>query len=331
MADFRLVFRGEVAQGQHLAVVKKRLKQALKLDDDRVDRLFCGKPVVVRKQADATLAARFRGVFKEAGATLHVVALDADESAPAPARADSPSQPVKSPGRAVFEVPDSPIPESPTVDSAKPTRDEASPTRDEASPTRDEASPTRDEAPPTRDDTSPDTSTEADGSADRGLDSGSPDRGLDSGSPDRGLDSGAFELAPTGSDVLSPEERSPDRAVDIEVGHIELAQQGEGLMDEVLGNEQIAAVDVSHLTLAEAGETLGPANPQSEDPTVPSADSNWELADAGALLGSPATPVESPVPDVDFDLAEPGSELSPKKDDTPPAAPATDHLKLEAV
>lgn len=69
---YRLVFRGEVIEGQHPAVVRKRLAMALKLDDERVQSLFTGNPVVVRKNVDAETAAKFQAVFKKAGARLRV-------------------------------------------------------------------------------------------------------------------------------------------------------------------------------------------------------------------------------------------------------------------
>jgi len=69
---YRLVFRGEVIEGQHPAVVRKRLAMALKLDDERVQSLFTGNPVVVRKSVDAETAAKFQAVFKKAGARLRV-------------------------------------------------------------------------------------------------------------------------------------------------------------------------------------------------------------------------------------------------------------------
>jgi hypothetical protein len=69
---YRLVFRGEVIEGQHPAVVRKRLAMALKLDDERVQSLFTGNAVVVRKSADAETAAKFQAVFKKAGARLRV-------------------------------------------------------------------------------------------------------------------------------------------------------------------------------------------------------------------------------------------------------------------
>ena len=57
---FKLIFRGEVLDGQHPAVVKKRLQALMKVSDERADTLFAGKPVVLRKDADTATAARFK-------------------------------------------------------------------------------------------------------------------------------------------------------------------------------------------------------------------------------------------------------------------------------
>jgi hypothetical protein len=86
--SFRLVFRGEVLAGQHKAVVKQRLGAVLKLDGPRLEALFTGKPVTVRKFADGETAARFEIAFKRAGARLRIVPIDAaPEAKAAPASA----------------------------------------------------------------------------------------------------------------------------------------------------------------------------------------------------------------------------------------------------
>ena len=76
MSDqYRLVFAGEVLEGQHPAVVKKRLATILKLTDERMDLLFAGKPVVIKKIVDKQAAARYQAAFKKAGARLRVLPL----------------------------------------------------------------------------------------------------------------------------------------------------------------------------------------------------------------------------------------------------------------
>ena len=77
---YRLVFRGEVLEGQHKAVVKQRLGAALKVEGERLDAMFTGKAVTIRKDADTDTAAKFQIAFKRAGARLRVLPID-DEPA----------------------------------------------------------------------------------------------------------------------------------------------------------------------------------------------------------------------------------------------------------
>lgn len=71
---YRLVFRGEVLDGQHTAVVKKKLAQALGIKEEtKLEQLFTGKAVVVRKDADTKTAAKFQAAFKNSGARLRVL------------------------------------------------------------------------------------------------------------------------------------------------------------------------------------------------------------------------------------------------------------------
>jgi hypothetical protein len=74
--QFRLLFRGEVLEGQHPAVVRKKLGQLLGLDDARLGRLFSGQLVIVKAEADADAAARIEATFRRAGAQLTVETLE---------------------------------------------------------------------------------------------------------------------------------------------------------------------------------------------------------------------------------------------------------------
>jgi len=85
---YRLVFRGELLEGQQKAVVMQRLGATLKVDGERLDAMFTGKAVVIRKDADTDTAARFQIAFKRAGARLRVlpVASEAETSPTDPPR-----------------------------------------------------------------------------------------------------------------------------------------------------------------------------------------------------------------------------------------------------
>jgi hypothetical protein len=99
MSDqYRLVFAGEVLEGQHPAVVKKRLATVLKLADERINVLFAGKPVVIKKAVDRQAAARYQSVFKKAGARLRVLPLEQPaDRAQAGAQSQSQSPPAQAP------------------------------------------------------------------------------------------------------------------------------------------------------------------------------------------------------------------------------------------
>jgi hypothetical protein len=94
MSDtYKLLFRGEVLEGQHPAVVRRRLGEVLGLDEPRLERLFGGQPVVVRAEADADTATRLQALFRKAGARLRVVAVPPAE----PAESAQPSGPAFDP------------------------------------------------------------------------------------------------------------------------------------------------------------------------------------------------------------------------------------------
>jgi hypothetical protein len=80
---YNLIFRGEVLEGQHPAVVRKRLGETFAAQ--QLDLLFSGRPVVIKRQVDAATAARLQALFKQAGARLRVVADSAATEVSAPA------------------------------------------------------------------------------------------------------------------------------------------------------------------------------------------------------------------------------------------------------
>ncbi|MCK5884994.1 MAG: hypothetical protein KAG70_00665 [Alcanivorax sp.] len=70
MADarFHIVFTGQLVKGSDLATVKANLGKIFKMDAARVEKLFSGQPVVLKKDADQATAMKFRAVLKQAGA-----------------------------------------------------------------------------------------------------------------------------------------------------------------------------------------------------------------------------------------------------------------------
>lgn len=69
---FDIVFRGDIAFGQNLADVKSRLQQLFKIDAAKVDALFTGKPIVLKRALDAASAEKYRDVLTKAGALIEI-------------------------------------------------------------------------------------------------------------------------------------------------------------------------------------------------------------------------------------------------------------------
>ncbi len=97
-ARFHVVFAGQLVKGADPDTVKGNLGRLFKMDADRVEKLFSGQPVVLKKDADQATAMKFRAALKQAGAECVLKPLDA---APEETRQDA--APAASPAPAAPE------------------------------------------------------------------------------------------------------------------------------------------------------------------------------------------------------------------------------------
>jgi len=107
MADarFHIIFTGQLVKGSDLATVKSNLGKIFKMDAARVEKLFSGQPVVLKKDADQATAMKFRAVLKQAGAECEL------RPVAEPAQASAASVPES---RAASPAPDSREPTEPS-------------------------------------------------------------------------------------------------------------------------------------------------------------------------------------------------------------------------
>jgi hypothetical protein len=86
MAEQRydLSYRGLLSPGADPEETRRRLGAIFKLNASGLERLFTGKPVIVKRDVDAATVAQFERLFAQAGAELTVVPLDAGAPASAP-------------------------------------------------------------------------------------------------------------------------------------------------------------------------------------------------------------------------------------------------------
>jgi hypothetical protein len=73
---FDLSYEGLIAPGADPDRARTRLTAVFKLTDKGVERLFTGKPVIVKRNVDAATAAQFEKVFAHAGAVLTVTPVE---------------------------------------------------------------------------------------------------------------------------------------------------------------------------------------------------------------------------------------------------------------
>lgn len=77
---FDISFSGSLKADADPAWTREQLRVLFKLDEPGLDRLFSGRPVLIKRNVDAATAARYKRVFDEAGAVVDILA--AGESKP---------------------------------------------------------------------------------------------------------------------------------------------------------------------------------------------------------------------------------------------------------
>lgn len=70
--EFQVVFHGEITGDQPVEVVKQQLANLFRMPAERVEALFSGKPVVVKKNIDEATARKLEQAFLRAGAACEV-------------------------------------------------------------------------------------------------------------------------------------------------------------------------------------------------------------------------------------------------------------------
>lgn len=76
---YDLIFRGDIVLGQHVGDVKQRLQALFKIDPNKVDQLFCGRPVALKRQVDEASAKKYCEVLKQAGALVSMVSVETEQ------------------------------------------------------------------------------------------------------------------------------------------------------------------------------------------------------------------------------------------------------------
>jgi hypothetical protein len=113
---YDVYFSGAILKTAELAEAKRKIGAMFKLEGEKLDRLFSGKPVPIKRGVDMDQAVRFRVAFRDAGALVDIV--PAGQPAPNPAARPAPPQ---RPAAAATTATARPAPPSPTPADGAPS------------------------------------------------------------------------------------------------------------------------------------------------------------------------------------------------------------------
>lgn len=88
--EFDIIFRGDIVFGHQLADVKARLQQLFKADATKIDALFTGRPVPLKRKLDEVTAHKYRDALLKAGAMVEICSSAASPANVAPRPAPVP-------------------------------------------------------------------------------------------------------------------------------------------------------------------------------------------------------------------------------------------------
>lgn len=75
-SDFDIIFRGDIVFGHQLADVKLKLQHLFKADAAKIDSLFTGRPVPLKRNLDEATANKYRDVLIKSGAMVEIYPSD---------------------------------------------------------------------------------------------------------------------------------------------------------------------------------------------------------------------------------------------------------------
>lgn len=260
---FNLVFKGQLAKSVELAQAKANLGKLFKVDGARLEALFSGKAVTLKKNLDFENATKYRVAIKKAGAIVELVPVEvaathsAGKSAPAEEPKRSPSgsaETVIAPnvrGKAVFGERE-PTPAQSAAESKSQPVGELT-------------------APP---------ASQTGGTAAAQVTLVTPDYGIaPAGSdlvdevdraslPVMEVDISGIELKEASGLLVDPSEIERPEPVQVDVAGISLAaQEGDLVKPEERPVVEAVSVDISGLSLGPEGERL--SAPKKAEPTAP--------------------------------------------------------------
>lgn len=290
-SKYDIIFRGDVVAGNNIVEVKQRLAQLFKIDAAKVDALFTGRAVPLKRNVDLQTAEKYKAILLKAGAQVSIK--DLSKTAPSKSAPQSASSDITT--KKTVEQPAKPLTLKERL--AKAAEEEEALEKAKAA-----------------------AKIKADSQTDNTQNSEATN-----------ATDGAFDLAPVGAVIGVATQRDQQAVeVDVSHLSANPAQ-GELLSPSEKKQDVVVDIDVSEMDLAEVGADLLAASEKAivESPDIEIGD--YGIADVGSDLladsEKPKTSVAN-VSDANFDLAPVGSDVGQIKKPTPPPPPDTSSLSL---
>ncbi len=216
--SYDIFFAGKIVDGFDEATVRANMAKLFKANPETVEKLFSGKPQLIKRGVEKAAAIKYKGAMQKAGAVPLIRASGGAKTAAEPAPA--PAAPNK----------------APAATNKEPATPETQPEPQQQTMAERLAALTGEPAPEAGTEEPAPTTTPAAAAA-----------------PAAGADSG-MSLAPPGSDVLNADERSEFQEADVDTSAIHLAP--EFAEPEATPREEPPAPDTSHMSMGEVGEDI---------------------------------------------------------------------------
>jgi len=242
--QFDLVFSGELVRGADLQQSKLNLGRLFKIPEDKVDALFSGKPIVLKKSLDFATANKYRVAIKKAGCRVDLVEKaasqnnTADVSEPRPVEQAEPAAQAPESAAASFQAPSI---QEPSIAKPDPQNEPSLPLPEVQ---EDSEQSSFDLAPV-------------------GSDVLSADEKHDF--IPANIDTSNLNIKEVGSSMLEESEREQKQPEHVAGLHADLAPVGSDLLDEnEKSHEEELELDLSALSLSEPGVELGEIHEEKE-------------------------------------------------------------------
>ncbi|TVZ37792.1 hypothetical protein P886_2137 [Alteromonadaceae bacterium 2753L.S.0a.02] len=223
---FDLIFKGELAKGVELAIAKKNIAQLFKINAEKVDALFSGKAVVLKRGLNADAANKYRVAIKKAGALVDLAINQPVQTRGKASFGEAPSasSQVTAPGAIPGTIPgtQSSVPTTAAAQKEASVAEQSSSGLTIAPAGSDLLQPSERAAlPEVEVNTSAISLRENDGNL---LDDSEYTQ-----QPEVDFSFDEYDLAEPGADVLKPEERKKVTAVAVDTSGLEMGNLGENL------------------------------------------------------------------------------------------------------